>query len=159
MPKKESDLFQARIGNMKNKIFIEEYIKITQAKLEQELGLSFCPKGLALYHLLKENAGHNGAMKGGRLVPEYYHKTWIDERIEDFKRGLEGYSFQLNYLNKLIPDIMKREQDIDDYNQWDAISDIKKALEFCYVYFTKKLMPRVEEFNEKYVMEHENEES
>lgn len=145
-----NNLFQARIGNTKQMIFIDEYIRITQAKLEDELGLSFCPKGLALYTLLKENASRNGAMKGGKLVPEYYHDVWIEERKREFSLAEQGYVHQIKELNKMFSDIMEREGDLDALESWKNIRDYKDAVEYCKDYFQQVLLPRIDEFWEKY---------
>ncbi len=150
MPKKDSDLFQARFKNVKQKIFIDEYIQITQAKIEGDLGIGHCSKALALFTLLKENAGNNGSMKGGKLIPEYYHQEWIDERLSEFEIARQGYALQLTMLNNVFSDIMKRENDNDDLLLWEAESTKERGLKVCFTYFKDKLIPRVKDFNEKY---------
>ena len=150
MPSEDNDLFQARISNLKQKVFIDEYITITQKRIEDELGITHCSIGLSLFRLLQENANHNGAMKGGKLVPEYYHQEWINARMKEFEGAQNGYIGQTRILNKVFPKIMKREKDNDEYDDFKKISNRTTALRFCYKYFTEKLIPRIKVFEEKY---------
>ena len=150
MPSEDNELFQARIKNLKQKTFVDEYITITQKRLEDELGITHCSIGLALFRLLQENAGHNGAMKGGKLIPEYYHQEWIDARLKEFEGARNGYIGLIKSLNKSFPKIMKREEDNGDFDDFKLISNNTSALQFNYKYFTEKLIPRIELFNKKY---------
>ena len=150
MPSEDNELFQARIKNLNQKTFVDEYITITQSRLEDELGITHCSKGLALFRLLQENAGNNGAMKEGKLIPEYYHQEWIDARLKEFEGAINGYVGLIRSLSKDFPKIMKREKDNDDFDSFKQISNRKTALQFCHKYFTEKLIPRIEVFNKKY---------
>lgn len=150
MPKDTSDLFQARIGNAKQKIFIDEYIKITQSRICDDMGLSKCSKGLALFTLLQENAGNNGVMKDGRLIPEYHHQEWINERLKDFDIAKQGYVTQIRILNKYFSDIMERENDKEALIKLESIKTKRDRMLFCYDYFIDNLIPKIKTFNEKY---------
>jgi len=129
MPSEDNELFQARIKNLKQKTFVDEYITITQNRLEDELGITHCSKGLALFRLLQENAGHNGAMKEGKLIPEYYHQEWIDARLKEFEGARNGYVGLVKSINKAIPKIMKRERDNDDFDSFKELSSHKAKVD------------------------------